>query len=752
MNVHDLEGCSPVPLGSYLKAMAVLRLVSEQADPDARGWWEGERFRLASKLTREELIDFFSEKYVPASALSPWGKGSGFFDAGDSVLSMVERSAASRFGRLREGIKQSRELQFLAQLAAADDAVRFIKEESKQKGLTGPERASIRSDPTYKARLAEAERQFKSLKQDLIGQLRLQWRGPQRDWLDASVVSEDGATERFPALLGTGGNDGRLDFSKNYLQRLTELFDIETTDGRPRHGTREAIVNALFAGPARALAKVAAGQFAPGNAGGANAGECADAHPQLNRFDFVLAIEGAILFKAAATRRMETGMPARAVAPFAVGSQAAGYASSAVSDETSRGEQWLPLWSQPATLGEVRHLLAEGRSQIGARKASEPQDFARAAARLGTARGVAAFCRYAFIERNGQSKLAVPLSRIDVASHVMPNLANIDDLELWLRALNRQARGKNAPATLVSVERRLADAIFAALGRPDLSERWMTLLLRMTDVESVQVTGAGYLAGPIPNLRPEWVLAADDGSPEFRLALAFALQRGASGDRIRRHWLTLERGRFAVSGTGSEARLRPRADRVMTGRSGIDDAIEVLTRRLVESAQSGARQLDLHPARNAAASARDLAAVLGGDVDVNRTLHLARALMAVDLRAWQATTIVSMGSGPASMPEDAWLVFRLAMLGVPLPDGRHPRMNPAILQRLAAGDVSSAFELARRSLRAAGISISLRTATATPATARLWAAALAFPIARTTAVRFAKHLDSVSSESKEKSA
>ncbi|MEO2088572.1 MAG: hypothetical protein ABGY75_03620 [Gemmataceae bacterium] len=42
-----LEGCTPEPLMGYLKALGVLRLLSEQL-PDAavRGWWEAGTFCL----------------------------------------------------------------------------------------------------------------------------------------------------------------------------------------------------------------------------------------------------------------------------------------------------------------------------------------------------------------------------------------------------------------------------------------------------------------------------------------------------------------------------------------------------------------------------------------------------------------------------------------------------------------------------------------------------------------------------------
>lgn len=58
MNIHELNGCAPTPLAHYLKALGILRLVAEQADPEARGWWEGERFRLATYFSREDLESF----------------------------------------------------------------------------------------------------------------------------------------------------------------------------------------------------------------------------------------------------------------------------------------------------------------------------------------------------------------------------------------------------------------------------------------------------------------------------------------------------------------------------------------------------------------------------------------------------------------------------------------------------------------------------------------------------------------------
>ena len=65
-HAHHLKGCSPAPLANYLKALGILRLIVEQsADANARGWWQGEHFSLLSNLTRDELEEFFLERYEP---------------------------------------------------------------------------------------------------------------------------------------------------------------------------------------------------------------------------------------------------------------------------------------------------------------------------------------------------------------------------------------------------------------------------------------------------------------------------------------------------------------------------------------------------------------------------------------------------------------------------------------------------------------------------------------------------------------
>lgn len=740
-HLHRLDGCSPTPLASYLKALGVLRLVAEQADPDVRGWWQDERFCLLTTLDRDGLERFFLERYAPTPLVSPWNKGSGFFHPNDPALRPIESSSAPRFAAFRAGIATARA--GLADLAEADAAVRALKERTKKKKGMSKEDAehakALKDDPAFKQALAEADRRFKSLKADLFSPIALFWRGPHRDWFDAAMVLSETGDPSFPSLLGTGGNDGRLDFTNNGMQRLGELFDL-TADGEPRVESPALLAACLWSTMSKDLqAKAAIGQFSPGQAGGANASTGPDADSLVNPWDFVLMLEGCILFSARSTRRLDPSASSRASAPFVVHAHACGHASPG-NEKSARGEQWMPLWSQPCTLHDLRAMLGESRLQIGRLPANRPLDAARAIATLGTARGLDGFIRYGYLERNGQSNLAVPLGRIAVRER--PDSRLVDDLAPWLDRLGRLARDDHAPARLIQAERRLGNAVFAALTHDSSPERWQTVLLAAQAIEAIQTSGTAFQAGPIPRLGSDWLAAADDGSAAWRLACALASaaavwKRGVPQDAVRAHWLPLDAkrpGRYRTSDAGKRLAQDPRL--VVRQRGALGDAIAVIERRLIEAGRHGGRQLPLQSAPGYAATWADLADLLAGHVDLDLILRLAQPLMALDWRRVPPRAI------PWQSPprEPAWLALRLCCLSDPLPDGRRIPCDPALVRRLAAGDAASALAIALRRLGSAGVRPPLRAGTADPATARRWAAAQIFPITSAMAAQAIAHL------------
>jgi len=798
IHMHILKGCAPVPLANYLKALGVLRLVGEQADPQARGWWDGERFCLLTRLSKQELETFFLEKYEPTPLLSPWNKGCGFFKPDDPGLVPIERSIAPRFRRFREGISEARRL--LDEISRADAAIRSIKARTKTtpKGFQSDhQRCLLKSDPTYrdaieqlrhqlasanvvpeeqadraadlavlesltssaskpptkveaaslkasavyKRLLAAADRRFKALKTELIPACRRVWRGAHAEWLAAAVTLDEAGNPQWPSLLGTGGNDGNLDFTNNFMQQLGTLFDMNSPCGQPNDTARALLSDALWSAPSNHLENAAIGQFQPGSAGGANSSTGFEAGNRVNSWDFVLMMEGAVLFTSRATRQLDPNAFSRASAPFAVRPHAAGFATPGA-EKAQRGEQWMPLWQQPATLADLGAMIGEARAQLDRQPANRPIEMARAISRLGVARGIAAFVRYGYLERNGQSTLAVPLGRVPVRHQPLAYL--IDDLAAWIDQIQRHSRDKTAPARLVHAERRLADAVFAALTHDHTPERWQAILLAAAEIESLQATGTAIKAGPIPSLRPEWVSAVADDSPELRLALALGSaaagysREGRPFDPIRHHLMPLKTVARQFATTDKQLANDPRV--VVSGRDPIRDFAAVVERRLIEAAQQGQRRSRLVAAAGCGARLPDLLDFLNGNLDLNRLFGLARAFMAIAWNQWSHKHVPSAAPS-AETPEEGWLAVRLCCLPWPIDTNRDIPADERIVRLLISGDSVRAIQLACQRLRSVGIRPPLYAGITDPQTACRWAAALVFPIHRGTAQRAADILN-----------
>jgi CRISPR-associated protein Csx17 len=285
LHLHHITGCAPTPLAHYLKALGVLRIVAEQADPDARGWWQDEHFCLLTALDRAAVETFFLERYAPTAVVSPWNRGSGFYGKTDPALDAIEKSEASRFAPFRVGIAAARVP--LDQIVSADSAVRALKDRTKGRSrMTAPQKAAaaaLKEDLGFKRELATAEKRFEQLKADLFSPLLRTWRGGHRAWLDAAVVVLDDGRVSWPALVGTGGAGGRLDFTNNVMLRLGQLFELTSPAGHPTPPSSGLLASALWALPSNDLTVGSAiGQFLPGSAGGANSTTAPDGASLVN--------------------------------------------------------------------------------------------------------------------------------------------------------------------------------------------------------------------------------------------------------------------------------------------------------------------------------------------------------------------------------------------------------------------------------------------------------------------------------------
>jgi CRISPR-associated protein Csx17 len=643
-----LQGCAPTPLASYLKALGVLRLISsdanhvdgQAADPRARGWWEGERFRIRTTLDRTALCRFFLDEYAPSPIIAPWNGGSGFYpnDNKDGFHPLVGETVAKRFLPLTEAIRIS---------SQAVDC------------------HALDTPPKDRAKI------------NLVSTLRADLPDRALDWLDAAVALS-GHGLSYPRLLGTGGIDGRLDFTNNFMRRLVSrrrgtvgLFDASS--GLPTVDAESALVCALFDLPSRGLISAAAGQFAPGAAGGPNATSGYSAKSLVNSWDFALMLEGAIAFAGAATRRHQSTSKSSASFPFTVRVIGAGWGGVDVVDEKdARSEFWAPLWSRPVTFREVGTLFAEGRAVLNGRTARDGLEFARAAASLGVSRGISEFERYAFLKRAGDAYRATPLGRFNAPTRRRTDL--IADLEVggWFENARRHASSAASPAHAKSAMRRLQDALFQMTDAGQSREGTRNALIALGGFARWMTTNPKAredLRRPPPVVSRKWIDTADDGSPEFRVAAALA-GLGVAGQRVSGAMSAADHKADEATGSQEPPRALPMAshfapmdenayvgDRrtvwstststpnVVWGTGSlVSNMIAVLERRLVEATIRGLSDKPFAGALQACLD--DVAAFLSGDFDDSRCAVLLGGLIWARLAHSRNTTKTSSAPVP----------------------------------------------------------------------------------------------------------
>ena len=684
-----LDGCAPTPLASYLKALGVLRLISsdanhvagQAADPKARGWWEDEGFHISTTLDRAALCRFFLNDYAPSPITAPWNGGSGFYpgDNRDGFHPLSAEGVAKRFLPLAEVIRLSSQ--------AID-------------------RHALAKPPKDHAKI------------ELVSTLRAELPDRALYWLDAAVALS-GTGLAYPSLLGTGGNDGRLDFTNNFMRRLVSrreatsgLFDASS--GLPTVDAESALVRSIFDVPSRGLISAAVGQFAPGSAGGPNATSGYSAASLVNSWDFILMLEGAGAFAGAATRRHQSTSKSHASFPFTVRVVGAGWGGVDVADENdARSEFWAPLWSRPATFREVGALLAEGRAVLNGRTARDGLEFARAATSLGLSRGLSEFQRFAFLKRAGDAYRATPFGRFTAPHRPRPDLIADLDAGGWLESARRHARSATCPAHAKSAMRRLQDALFQMTDAGQSGAGTRNALIALGGfvrwIVTNRIAREGLRLPPV--VSRAWILAADDDSPEFRVATALAglglagqrpggampVATGAADDTpgtqtsskvppMASHLAPIDEDRYSIDrrAVWSASAMTPN---VVWGTGNlVTNMIAVLERRLVEATIRGLHDKPFSGAGHARLD--DVAALLSGDFDDSRCAALLAGLI------WVNSTHPRMDTkAPASPVPFAYAALKpiftpdeaLRRIGVLTATARLP-VPPELVLQLRAGD------------------------------------------------------------------
>lgn len=518
LHTHRLDGCTPTPLASYLKALGILRLLAsaankvkgKAADSAARGWWAGEYFHLRTRLDRDALLRFFLEEYAPSPIIAPWNGGSGFYyregktgeknPATGKMIKTGVRDAPTEATRRIDAIAGSG-CPRLARLSEAINVARKVIGEFE-----------LREAPESKAgQKAEFIERYRSLTGE-----------DATDWIDAAIAV---AGEQFDSapVLGSGGNDGNLDFSTAFQAAMLSLIDSATGIASAKAAT--ALECALFNRAMTDAFSAGISQLAPGDIAAANSGNGFSGVERGDGWSIILMFEGAIAFAGSVTRRSAANR-SRGSFPFTVVQSASGSGAVGGDDESSKrsAELWLPLWHRPASFCELRGLLSEGRAHLGRVEAKDGLTFARAVASLGVSRGIAEFARLGFEARYGNMFITVPLGRFITPKRQHGDLIDDLDADGWLSRIRRLAREETAPSRAREAIRRLEDTLFDLTREGREREGVGAALAALGGVVSWLTTSreAQMKVAPPPRLSHEWVRRADDGTTEFRIASALA--------------------------------------------------------------------------------------------------------------------------------------------------------------------------------------------------------------------------------------
>lgn len=657
-----LRGCAPEPLIRYLKALGVMRLVAEQVDASVRGAWTADGFLLETSATEDELIDFFLNDYQPTPIVSPWNNSSGFYPKDKKQKEFVEKLCGfdgNRFAEFRSTVEKAKEIVGKRTEAPKDDEKAAMLRRAR---CTFPESALA--------------------------------------WLDAAFVLGTEKPDYLP-LLGSGGNDGRFDFTVNLFEKwLTVLPDAGLTEKQLKL-SREQLRAAIFQYPV-CLERAAVGQFHPGGAGGANASQGVDGGALVNPWDFIFILEGSLLLASATVRQLQAGARSRASFPFTANSSTVGYGT-ATDGEKIRAEMWLPLWSRLTSYAEIAHIFKEGRVQFtsGNRRARSGFDFARAVAELGVDRGIEVFQRYAFIERNGQANLAAPLGVFEVKERPLASM--ISEFDRWFDALRRATSdAKKTPPRFVRAAKNIEEASFKLCNdgaEESLREVFLALGAAERELSNGQRFCEEKFLQPLGNLKLRWAIKSADGSKEFKIAQALASVFG-DGKRsfFRENLESVEykNGRFVWSGDSTSA--------VWSASELAENLSNVLLRRSIDGRSGGQSHPQLNAKRFASLDA--VAAFLDFQTDDERLEDFLFALNLIDWRKVEKYEPTKKAYS-ANLPR----IYALLKL-LFLPDGKFTRENgekieikhePSIIPLLRAGRITDALEIAERRLKSSGV-------------------------------------------------
>ncbi|MHA1138547.1 MAG: type I-G CRISPR-associated protein Cas8g1/Csx17, partial [Candidatus Thorarchaeota archaeon] len=719
---------SPIPLAHYLKALGVFRLVAEQKDPDVRGYWKDDRFHIVTKLTKEELVDFFLNEYKPTPIVVPWS-GSDFFKVNWSINS----------NNIKYNKVPTAENVIEAFLATHDKRLSLYRET-----INDVYNAMSISGISKKEDIEGNNVKKKIKKNIFIQSLRNIVSEDVVQWVDAACIIGNDQFHPNNLLGSGGGSDGNSHFSDNFMQSLWMVlpeFNSQRSftlmaSGRNPFNSQKALMNSLFneTNLSSNIPTLSPALFDPHSVGAMNSTSGFSSKALSNPWNYILMLEGSLLFSGNMAKKFGSSTPSSASFPFLVNLSNVGNGGLSIKD--SGKEIWLPLWLQKIKLNQCKSIFLSSRLEVHGRIARDGLDAFQSIAQLGVDSGIVAFQRIGLLRgRIGGENYFTTFDLGKVLVKRQPQIDLIKDIDTWLDKFRRKVSSDNVPNSIKRYAHRL-EGLIMDLCKHKNKKKLLSILIELGKIEieftkSTKWTQEKDKLKPIPLLSKRWINECYDGSVEFRLALSLASLFGYYKDDKGKNIIwpirsNLEPISLPIGKYPSFKKLETKdRDVVSTNSSLVDMMNSILSRRLIRAQKS---ESDMYSdMAHYHAHPGDIARFIEGDVNDEKIRDLFIGLSLINWAKKDKFKLPNPSDKELVYPDSLYMVMKLCYAGTDKHIGKIP-INPQIHRRCQMADGTAALKMAIRRLRGSGIVPAIGLAYISPNRSRRIAASLLFPI------------------------
>lgn len=517
MNIIDISGCDIEYLSGYLKGLGVFRLISEQLDPDLEAGWNNDILQIRTKFSKDEIIDFFCDTYNPTGLIAPWSINKYY----STKKHGNELPYIDRFSKIREVFK------------ICDDVIESVidpidrNEKRRLENILKIECCDVNTEHKIDAIDKKIKETLSDKNKIRLLQQRLRNHLPDHalQWLD-SVYILNGEYITKNHICGTGGNDGNGNFSENFIKNLCKIFT-----SCDRDQCRKLLLNSLFGEKVELLSDCYMSGHFPQFSSNKNSDDGDNKKRLGNPWDYILNMEGGLVYEGTSTRKLSFGAIKKASFPYVTSNDPSGTHDAVMSDRDNQnwsGEIWSPIWNNHILYSELRGLFATARIQVSGRKDDTAVSFAIGAMSASNMLDVSSFKRYVITKRNGKNHLIVPSGTIksNNSESIVKLLTEIHEWRYRIYKLINKL-GNRAPMTMKKKLKLLDDAIFACCDKP--GKHNMCKLLRVAGIFNIylskhynEMDNNKQHSSMRLNLSKEWLNVCNDSTIEYRIALSLA--------------------------------------------------------------------------------------------------------------------------------------------------------------------------------------------------------------------------------------